>query len=117
MDADMIGAMLTGIKSFVEQAFQKGHQDLEEVGYSNYKLLIFPAPHFYIVFVLDGVINPAFKRKMYDKSIDLIQEIHIIPEQGVSEEVRDATQDKLKSHFYDFNLKMDELALKKKDAV
>lgn len=103
LDADMIAGMLMGIKSFVEQAFQKGPQELEEVGYSEYRLMIYSAPHFYIVFVLDGIINPSFKRKMYDKSIDLIEAVTVQPGEGVSGEIQEKTNHILRSHFDNFN--------------
>ncbi|NNC95771.1 MAG: cell envelope biogenesis protein OmpA [Chitinophagales bacterium] len=73
VDQDMIAGMLTAIKAFVEDAFQKDNQDLEEIDYSSYRLLIFNFHKYYLTISVSGIIDTAFREKLSNKTFDFAE--------------------------------------------
>lgn len=61
IDQDMIAGMLTAIKAFVEDAFDKGAQELEVIQYESYKIHIFNFQTYYIAMVISGIVNAEFQ--------------------------------------------------------
>ncbi len=57
MDRDVIAGMLTAIKSFVEDAFNKDAQDLEMIEYGSYKIIIRSYYSFYIAIAVSGAFS------------------------------------------------------------
>ena len=70
IDADMVAGMLTAIKSFVEDAFTAGGQNLENIEYELYTIQIQNFSSYYIAAVLSGSINNFFKSKIQDDLLD-----------------------------------------------
>ncbi len=70
LDKEMIAGMLTAIKSFVNDAFVFGKQELETIEYENYELIIKNLESFYIVVVASGVVDEAFKNDLDDVLLD-----------------------------------------------
>lgn len=60
IDQDMIAGMMTAIKAFVEDAFDKGAQELEVIEYESYKIRIFNFQTYYIAMVISGIVNAEF---------------------------------------------------------
>tara|TARA_B100000965_G_scaffold389281_1_gene394769 strand:+ start:769 stop:1596 length:828 start_codon:yes stop_codon:yes gene_type:complete len=60
IDRDMIAGMMTAIKSFVEDAFKGGQQDLEVIQYESYKIQLYSFKSYYLAIVISGVINAEF---------------------------------------------------------
>lgn len=67
IDQDMIAGMLTAIKSFVEDAFQAGNQNLETIEYELYTIQIQNFSNYYIAVVVSGSFNNNFKSTLEDK--------------------------------------------------
>lgn len=57
MDKDVVAGMLTAIKSFVEDAFNKEAQDLEMIEYGSYKIIIRSYYSFYIAMAISGALS------------------------------------------------------------
>lgn len=99
-DEDMIAGMLTAIKAFVEDAFQKEQQELELIEWENYKVLIQNFNSYYIAVALVGNI-PA------DYRIDMEQSMGTFVEQElqgkkfdvVDSETTQQISTKIKEHF------------------
>jgi len=70
MDKEMIAGMLTAIKSFVEDAFQGGNQDLETIEYELYTIHIQNFYSYYIAAVISGAYNIMFKEVLEDQILD-----------------------------------------------
>jgi hypothetical protein len=70
IDEDMVAGMLTAIKSFVEDAFQGGGQNLEHIEYELYKIHLQNFSSYYIAAVVSGSFNNQFKSILEDKLID-----------------------------------------------
>lgn len=95
IDKDMIAGMLTAIKSFVEDAFQGGNQNLETIEYELYTIHVQNFHSYYIAVVISGTYNLMFKEKLENKLLDFAQ--HYISIKDL-EDNKIFTQ-KLKKHF------------------
>ncbi len=67
LENDMVSGMLTAIKSFVEDAFNKANEDLEVIQYETYKLIINDYPKFNVVSIVEGPVTSNFKSYLEDQ--------------------------------------------------
>ncbi len=78
LDSDLISAMMSAIKSFVETAFQKSKNskdsDLQIIEYGQYKILASTYYQTLVVVVVSGIINAQFKSNLSDKLNDFAEE-------------------------------------------
>ena len=97
VDKDMVAGMLTAIKSFVEDAFEAGNQNLEAIDYELYKIHIQNFHSYYIAAVISGAYSMMFKEVLEDQILDFAKN-HISRRDLENNEL--FTQ-KLKKHFAD----------------
>lgn len=71
VDKDMISGMLTAIKSFVEDAFEGGGQNLEAIEYELYTIQIQNFHSYYAAVVISGSYTRSFESKVEDKLLTL----------------------------------------------
>lgn len=103
IDADLIAGMLTGIKSFVEHAFNQGPQEIQSLEYENYKILVNSFPHYYMAFVVQGILTPEFKNSMYDACLDFSEKTKIKVDFDLTREYTEDISEKMKTYFQGFN--------------
>jgi hypothetical protein len=99
IDADMIAGMLTGIKSFVEQAFMTGPQELEALEYSGYKIVVNSFHRMYVACVVQGTLTGSMKAKIYDSVLDFCERNKITTQQDITKELVEDVSNKLQHHF------------------
>lgn len=100
MDQDMISGMLTAIKSFVEDAFQAGRQDLELIEYDLYKIHIQNFHGFYVAVVLSGSMTSSFRSELEDRIVQFVEKILSRKLQGKNEAYSaEQFSNELKSYF------------------
>ncbi len=97
IDKDMVAGMLTAIKSFVEDAFEGGEQNLEAIDYELYKIHIQNFYSYYIAAVISGAYSIMFKEVLEDQILDFAKN-HISRRDLENNQL--FTQ-KLKKHFAD----------------
>ena len=64
IDRDVVAGMLTAIKSFVEDAFQRDKEDLEMIEYGTYKIFIQNFRSFYFCVAMSGSLSAAQKEQL-----------------------------------------------------
>jgi len=64
VDKDMIAGMLTAIKSFVQDAFNRTEDELDLIEYGNYKILIQSFHAYYIAVALTGSLSAKEKDEL-----------------------------------------------------
>jgi len=69
MDKEVVAGMLTAIKSFVEDAFNKDAQDLETIEYGSYKIVIRSYYSFYIAIAISGALSSS-ERGVLTQKVD-----------------------------------------------
>jgi len=103
MDPDMIAGMLTGIKGFVEHAFQQDSQNLETVEYEKYSIVINTFHSFYIAAAVSGQIFPDFQRRLDKEGLDFLKAVKVGALREVNAAFQQDMSQKLKEHFDGFN--------------
>ena len=97
IDKEMIAGMLTAIKSFVEDAFEGGDQDLEKIEYELYTIHIQNFYSYYIAAVISGAYSIMFKEVLEDQIIEFAKK-HISRQDLENSEL---FTNKLKKYFQD----------------
>ncbi|WGK66029.1 cell envelope biogenesis protein OmpA [Croceiramulus getboli] len=75
LDPEVVSGMLTAIKSFVEDAFHHGSQNLEAITYELYTLHIQNFSKYYMVVALSGVYSATFKSDLEDVLLEFAQRV------------------------------------------
>lgn len=75
IDQDMISGMLTAIKSFVEDAFNAGQQNLESIEYETYNIHVQNFHFYYIAVIISGAYNNTYKNMLENKLLDFSEHI------------------------------------------
>ena len=73
MDKDMMAGMLTAIKSFAEDAFERGEMELERIDYQLFTIHLQNFSDYYIAVVVSGIYDDVFKDKLEDVLFDFAQ--------------------------------------------
>lgn len=63
-DRDVVAGMLTAIKAFVEDAFQKESQELELVQYGTYQIILSNFRTYYIALAVSGVLSSGERDRL-----------------------------------------------------
>lgn len=95
IDEDMVSGMLTAIKSFAEDAFEKNNQELQYIEYDSFHIHLQNFSSYYIAVVISGAYNIIFKDKLEDKLLDFAQ--NHINKEDIDD--RDSFTKKLKKYF------------------
>lgn len=75
IDQDMIAAMLTAIKAFVEDAFTGEKQELDSIDYDNFKIVVKNFQSFYIAVVTSGGMSSAFRDRLDDTLLQFAEKV------------------------------------------
>ena len=103
LDKDMIAGMLTAIKTFVQDAFQGGNQEVETIEYENYKIVINNLRSYYVVLVITGFMNTDFRSQLDEILVDFQKEVlekYLANKETFS---KDRLTQLIKAHFDKFN--------------
>ena len=106
VDQDMIAAMLTAIKAFVEDAFKGEEQELDSIDYDNYKIVIKNFKSFFIAVVTSGGMSLAFRDKLDDTLLDFSEKVLKNARQSANQEAQpDQISTGLEKYFTKFDEK------------
>ena len=73
IDQDMIAGMLTAIKAFAQDAFGRGTEDLEQIEYGSYKILLVQGnTQYYMAMVVSGALSANDRQKLTDDALNFI---------------------------------------------
>jgi len=106
IDRDVIAGMLTAIKSFVEDAFQREEEELEMIEYGSYKIFIQNFRRFYFSIAMSGSLSVAQRKELSTSILRFAEkEINQILANDSGDKY-DIISEKLKAHFYDTESKI-----------
>ncbi|KYG83764.1 hypothetical protein [Roseivirga echinicomitans] len=103
VDQDMIAAMLTAIKTFVEDAFKGETQELDSIDYDNYKIVIKNFKSFFIAVVTSGGMSMAFRDKLDDTLLDFAEKVLKKAKDGDDEVKQESITSGLEEYFDNFD--------------
>lgn len=80
-DKEAVAGMLTAIKSFVEDAFQRPNEELDYIAYGSAKILVQNYPKYYIAALVEGSIS-ANERYLLEQRLHdfILNEYNFTPE-------------------------------------
>ena len=78
VNRDVVAGMLTAIKAFVEDAFQRDKEDLEMIQYGTYKIVIENFPSYYFAAAIKGSISTSEAGELRGNIIDFIKKSDVL---------------------------------------
>jgi len=99
IDQDVIAGMLTAIKSFVEDAFKKGQEDLEMIQYENYKIFLQNFHTYYFAVAISGSMSAGEKENLSTNLIKFAEKGMPFYMDEINDSITQQISEKLKLHF------------------
>ncbi|MEL6676804.1 MAG: hypothetical protein AAFR61_31635 [Bacteroidota bacterium] len=99
---DMVGGMLTGIKQFMEHAFEKQNQELDTLTYDRYKIRVFNFNTYFVAAVIEGPSQARFQNDLQDFVYKFVEKYDVYTDQPITKELNDQLSADLKIHFDGF---------------
>ncbi len=97
---DLVAGMLTAIKAFAEDAFERGAADLEMIQYDNYRIFLQNFPRYYIAVVLGGSMTATQKKELSDNLLEFADvELKTNPKE-IDHTVNLKIKEKLEQYFF-----------------
>ncbi len=99
VNRDVVAGMLTAIKSFVEDAFERENEDLEMIQYGTYRILIQTYPFYYFAMALSGSVSSVESERLRGQVLDFIEKTDSLRIDDINEEVQNKISQELEEHF------------------
>lgn len=99
VNRDVVGGMLTAIKSFVEDAFERENEDLEMIQFGTYKILIENMPSHYFALAMSGSVSNTEGAVLRNQIIDFIQENDLLRSDNFNSSVQEQISQALDNQF------------------
>ena len=99
VNRDVVAGMLTAIKSFVEDAFERDNEDLEMIQYGTYKIIIENMPSHFFAVAISGSMSNAEGAVLRNQIIDFIQENELLRSPDFNSEIQEKISQSLDNHF------------------
>jgi hypothetical protein len=101
LDQDVIAGMLTAIKAFAEDAFQKEGQELEFIEWNNYKIVIQNSHTYYFAVALSGILSTIQKDHISNTINTFIEkELSSLQFKNVDSNLTNRISEKLAHYFH-----------------
>ena len=97
---DLVAGMLTAIKSFAEDAFERGEADLEMIQYDRYRIFLQNFPKYYIAVVLGGSMSALQKENLTNDLLTFAEQEMNSPVTEVNSELNSSLKVKLEEYFF-----------------
>jgi hypothetical protein len=96
---DVVAGMLTAIKSFVEEAFEREHEDLELIQYGTYKILIENMPSHFFAIAISGSVSDTEGGQIRNQIIEFIHANESLSRQKIDSESQMIVSEALNNQF------------------
>ena len=102
---DMIAGMLTGIKQFIEHAFERESQELNTLEYDKYTISIYNFKKFYFAAVIEGALHAHFSNRLRESIFKFCETNTIFYEEAglLDKKAVEKISESLRDHFHGFN--------------
>ncbi len=99
INRDVVAGMLTAIKSFLEDAYERDNEDLELIQYGTYKILIENMPSHYFALAISGTLSNTEGAVIRNQIIDFIQENELLRSPSFSSDIQAKISESLDNQF------------------
>lgn len=97
---DLVAGMLTAIKSFAEDAFERGEADLEMIQYDRYRIFLQNFPSYYFAVILGGSMSALQKETLSNDLMTFAEQEMNAPITEVNTELSSSLKAKLEEYFF-----------------
>lgn len=99
VDQDVAAGMLTAIKSFVEDAFGKGNEEVETIEYGSYRIVLQGFPSWYMATALSGTLTTMEKDELSNQILDFASSEMPVQLDEVNSNIQNELSFKLDQYF------------------
>lgn len=99
VNRDVVAGMLTAIKSFVEDAFERDNEDLEMIQYGTYRILLQNYPFYYFALALSGTVSTSESEILRGQIVEFIDKTDDLRVADVTDETQSHISQLLEEHF------------------
>ena len=101
VDQDVIAGMMTAIKSFVEDAFKRGNENLGVIEYDTYRIVMQNFPNWYFAVALSGTLTTKERDELSNKVFAFVSNQMPSHIDDITEDLNLKLSSKLKIAFID----------------
>ena len=99
VNRDVVAGMLTAIKSFVEDAFERENEQLEMIQYGTYRIVVENFPSYYFAAAMSGSVSITEGAKWRGQMVDFIQANDILRQPQADGETQQKISELLENQF------------------
>jgi hypothetical protein len=96
---DAVAGMLTAIKDFVEDAFEKDKEDLETINYGTYRVMLYSFPTYYFAMALSGSLSTSESEKFRSSVFQFAEKTPELGTDDVDSDIQTRISKRLESVF------------------
>ena len=101
IDQDVIAGMMTAIKSFVEDAFKRGNENLGVIEYDTYRIVMQNFPNWYFAVALSGTLTTKERDELSNRVLNFVSNQMPSNIDDITEDLNSKLSRKLKIAFID----------------
>lgn len=99
VNRDVVAGMLAAIKSFVEDAFEREHEDLEMIQYGTYKIQIENMPTHFFAVALSGSMSVTEGGQLREQIIEFIHNNEVLRNKNIDSDTQEIVSQALENQF------------------
>lgn len=99
VNRDVVAGMLAAIKSFVEDAFEREHEDLEMIQYGTYKIQIENMPTHFFAVALSGSVSVTEGGQLREQIIEFIHNNEVLRSKNIDSDTQEIVSQALENQF------------------
>jgi hypothetical protein len=103
INRDVVAGMLTAIKAFSEDAFERTNEDLELIQYGTYRILLHTFPNYYFALALTGSISTKESEEFRQNIIDFVAKTDNLLIDDITDEYQSNISQQLDNQFFKLN--------------
>jgi hypothetical protein len=96
---DTVAGMLTAIKDFVEDAFQKDKEDLETINYGTYRVMLCSFPTYYFAMALSGSLSTSESEQFRTKVFEFAEKTPELGSENIDSDIQNSISKQLETVF------------------
>ena len=96
---DAVAGMLTAIKDFVEDAFEKDKEDLETINYGTYRVMLYSFPTYYFAMALSGSLSTSESEKFRTSVFQFAEKTPELRSDDVDSDIQNQISERLENVF------------------
>jgi DNA-binding transcriptional MerR regulator len=97
---DVVVGMLTAIKAFVDDAFQRKNADLDMIQYGTYRILLHNFPNYYCALALKGSVSAKEETDFRNLIINFVENTEGVSQQDITSISQDKFSQLIKNRFF-----------------